>query len=58
MPVSDMFWGDRLGSFVDPFGHNWTIATHTEDKTLEELKEGEKKFYAHMQQQQAQKKTA
>ena len=56
MPVADMFWGDRLGAFVDPFGHNWTIATHTQDMSLEELKEGEKKFYAQMQQ--AQKKTA
>jgi len=58
MAVTDMFWGDRLGSFVDPFGHNWTIATHTQDMTMEEMKEGEKKFYAQMQQQQAQKKTA
>jgi len=58
MAVADMFWGDRLGSFVDPFGHNWTIASHTQDLSLEELKEGEKKFYAQMQQQQAEKKTA
>jgi PhnB protein len=58
MPVTDMFWGDRMGSFIDPYGHSWTIATHTKDMTLEELKEGEKKFYAQMQQAQAQKKTA
>jgi len=58
MPVTDMFWGDRLGSFVDPFGHNWTLATHTRDVSIEEMKEGEKKFYAQMAQQQAQKKTA
>ncbi|HXY02865.1 MAG TPA: VOC family protein [Terriglobales bacterium] len=58
MPVTDMFWGDRLGSFVDPFGHNWTLATHTKDVSIEEMKEGEKKFYAQMAQQQAQKKTA
>jgi PhnB protein len=58
MPVADMFWGDRLGSFVDPYGHAWTLATHTQDLSLEELKEGEKKFYAQMAQQQAQRKTA
>jgi len=27
MPVADAFWGDRYGSVVDPFGHNWSIAT-------------------------------
>jgi PhnB protein len=30
-PVGDMFWGDRMGCFLDPFGHSWTVATHTED---------------------------
>ncbi len=54
MPVMDMFWGDRMGNFVDPFGHNWTLATHTKDMTVEEMQEGEKQFYAQM----AQKKTA
>ncbi|HXZ34001.1 MAG TPA: VOC family protein [Terriglobales bacterium] len=57
MPVTDMFWGDRTGSFVDPFGHNWTLATHTHDLSEKEIKEGEKKFYAQMAQQ-AQKKSA
>jgi PhnB protein len=58
MPVTDMFWGDRMGHFVDPYGHSWTLATHTKDMTMEEMKEGEKKFYAQMAQAQAQKKTA
>ena len=58
MPVMDMFWGDRMGSFVDPYGHAWTIATHTQDLTEQEMKEGEKKFYAQMAQQQSQKKSA
>jgi PhnB protein len=58
MPVTDMFWGDRMGSFADPFGHSWTLATHTQDLTEEEMKEGEKKFYAQIAQQQAQKKSA
>jgi PhnB protein len=26
--LQDMFWGDRFGSLVDPFGHAWSIATH------------------------------
>lgn len=38
MPVADMFWGDRFGALVDPFGHSWTIATHVRDMTPEEIK--------------------
>ena len=30
-PVADQFYGDRSGTVVDPYGHQWTIATHTED---------------------------
>lgn len=37
MPVQDMFWGDRYGSIVDPFGHQWSIATHKEDVSEEEM---------------------
>jgi uncharacterized glyoxalase superfamily protein PhnB len=33
MPVADMFWGDRFGVISDPFGHDWGLATHTEDLT-------------------------
>jgi hypothetical protein len=32
-----MFWGDRYGMLVDPFGHNWAIATHLHDLTPEEI---------------------
>ncbi|HEV2771892.1 MAG TPA: VOC family protein [Thermoleophilaceae bacterium] len=39
MPVDDMFWGDRYGKISDPFGHEWEIATHTEDLTPEEIEE-------------------
>ena len=31
MPVADMFWGDRYGKIQDPFGHDWSVATHTRD---------------------------
>jgi PhnB protein len=37
MPVQDMFWGDRYGAVLDPFGHQWQIATHKEDLTPEEM---------------------
>jgi uncharacterized glyoxalase superfamily protein PhnB len=39
MPLTDMFWGDRYGKLVDPFGHSWGIATHIEDVPLEEMPE-------------------
>ena len=37
MPIADMFWGDRYGQVEDPFGHRWSIATHTRDVTPEEM---------------------
>jgi PhnB protein len=37
MPPADMFWGDRFGRVVDPFGHEWGIATHKEDVAPEEM---------------------
>ena len=40
MPVADMFWGDRYGQLEDPFGHRWSVATHTRDLTSEEILEG------------------
>ncbi|UGQ44717.1 VOC family protein [Massilia endophytica] len=36
MPLDDMFWGDRYGVLVDPFGHMWSIATHIRDVSFEE----------------------
>jgi len=38
MPVQDMFWGDRYGHLEDPYGHSWSVATHTRDVTPEEMK--------------------
>ncbi len=37
MPPMDMFWGDRYGKLVDPFGHKWSIATHIEDVSTKEM---------------------
>ena len=36
-PVQDQFYGDRSGTLTDPFGHVWTVATHKEDLTPEEI---------------------
>ena len=38
-PVQDQFYGDRSGTIIDPFGHKWTIATHKEDLTPEQINE-------------------
>ncbi len=36
-PVEDQFYGDRTGSFEDPFGHHWTVMMHVEDVDPEEM---------------------
>jgi PhnB protein len=36
-PVEDRFYGDRTGSFEDPFGHRWHVATHVEDVPSDEM---------------------
>ncbi len=38
-PPADMFWGDRYGTVVDPFGHEWGLATHKEDLTPQQMDE-------------------
>ena len=47
-PVEDQFYGDRSGTVTDPFGHVWTIATHTEDVSPEEM---QRRAEAFMKQQ-------
>jgi len=37
MDVKDQFYGDRTGSLTDPFGHKWSIMTHIEDVSNEEM---------------------
>jgi len=37
-PLADQLWGDRYGRLTDPFGHSWSLATHTEDVSPEEMK--------------------
>ncbi|MFK7767467.1 MAG: VOC family protein [Mariniblastus sp.] len=36
-PVADTFWGDRAGRLADPFGYQWSMATHIEDISMEEI---------------------
>lgn len=45
-PVSDKFWGDRAGSVIDPFGHQWSILTHKEDVSFDEMKKRMEKMFA------------
>ncbi len=45
-PVMDMFWGDRFGKLQDPFGHTWTIATHTKDVSPEEMAQAAQTAFA------------
>jgi PhnB protein len=46
--LEDMFWGDRFGSLADPFGHVWSVATHVEDLSEEEIAERSKAAMAEM----------
>jgi PhnB protein len=48
MEPDDMFWGDRFASVQDPFGHTWTIATHVEDVSPEELERRSQEWFAAM----------
>jgi len=48
MPLSDMFWGDRYGQVEDPFGHRWSLATHKQDLSREQIAENAKAFFAQM----------
>jgi PhnB protein len=48
MPPQDMFWGDRYGKLMDPFGHHWSVATHKEDVPPQEMEKRHKAFVAQM----------
>jgi PhnB protein len=47
----DQFWGDRYGRLKDPFGHNWSIATHKEDVAPAEMQKRMKEYAAKAAQQ-------
>lgn len=42
--MADQFWGDRCGTFIDPAGYKWTIATRKEDLTPQEMKQRQDEF--------------
>jgi PhnB protein len=46
MPAQDMFWGDRYGIVIDPFGHKWAFATHIQDLTPAEMQAALKAHFA------------
>jgi len=47
-PLTDMFWGDRCGTVQDPSGYFWTIATHKEDVSPEDMKDRHDKWMEEM----------
>ncbi len=47
-PLMDAFWGDRYGKVTDPFGHEWGIATHKEDLSVEEMGKRAAEFFTNM----------
>jgi uncharacterized glyoxalase superfamily protein PhnB len=53
MPPSDMFWGDRFAKLTDPFGHDWSLATHIEDVSHEEMARRAEECFANHAKQQA-----
>ena len=48
--VKDQFYGDRSGTLTDPFGHKWTIATHIEDVSFEEMAKRMQEMYSQSSQ--------
>src|SRR5262249_52800145 len=48
-PVMDMFWGDRVGTVVDPDGYSWMVATHKAEPTPKEMQEKMKEQIASQQ---------
>lgn len=47
-PIMDAFWGDRYGKVVDPFGHQWGIATHKEELSEDEIARRGQEWFAQM----------
>jgi PhnB protein len=52
-PVRDQFYGDRSGYLRDPFGHLWSIATHTKDLSPDELRKAGEAFFEEMSKMKA-----
>jgi uncharacterized glyoxalase superfamily protein PhnB len=52
--MADQFWGDRCGTFTDPHGYRWTIATRKEDLTREEMNQRQAEWLKQFAKQPAQ----
>jgi PhnB protein len=51
--LQDQFWGDRSGALTDPYGYTWTIATHKEDLSPQEMQQRQEEFMKNFAQQPA-----
>ena len=49
-PLEDQFWGDRMGTLQDPFGHQWSLATHVEEVPPEEMQKRMEQFASKQKQ--------
>jgi PhnB protein len=49
-PVENQFWGDRMGTLTDPFGHQWSLATHVEDVPESEMQTRMEQFSSKQKQ--------
>ena len=48
MQPEDQFWGDRMATVIDPYGHVWNIATRVADLTSEEIEARGREFMSSM----------
>jgi len=53
MPMADQFWGDRFGQVEDPFGHQWSFATHKQDLTKDQIAAKARTFFEEMAKKSA-----
>ena len=53
-PLENQFWGDRMGTLTDPFGHIWSLATHVEEVPPEEMERRMRQFTQQAQPAQPQ----
>lgn len=51
--LKDMFWGDRTGTLTDPFGIQWTLATHTKDLSKDQIEKAAKEWATQMKDKKA-----
>jgi uncharacterized glyoxalase superfamily protein PhnB len=56
MEPADMFWGDRCAGVSDPYGYQWSFATHQKDMTEEEMRRAGEEFARSQQQQPTQQR--